>query len=129
MLKSSAITIAGCGRRIERRRKISLWRGRRSCRKRLLGSETFVRGKGRWFDVGGLDGGSGAALRSKHLPALRFHLLDFFLDSGDDVVEFLQIFEEVADVEEGVAIEANLHKGRLHAGKHARDTPFVDAAD
>jgi hypothetical protein len=45
------------------------------------------------------------------------------------VIVVFQIFEEVPDVEESVAIEADIHKGRLHAGKHARNATFVDAAD
>jgi hypothetical protein len=94
----------------------------------LVWRDYFVCGVGRRFDVRGFYRWSGR-LRGEHLPTLRLHLLNFFLDGGNDVVELFQIFEEVADVQEGVAIEANLHKGRLHAGKHARDAPFVDTAD
>ena len=67
--------------------------------------------------------------RRKHLAALLLHLFDFAFDGGDDVVVVFEIFEEVADVEEGVAIEADIHEGRLHAGQHARDAAFVDASD
>jgi hypothetical protein len=48
---------------------------------------------------------------------------------GDHVIEFLYFFQEVGDVQEGVAIEADLYEGRLHAGKHAGNFSFVDAAD
>lgn len=65
----------------------------------------------------------------EHLAALILHLLDFFLDGGDDVIQFLDIFEKIGDVQEGVAIEADIYESRLHAGKHARYTAFVDASN
>ena len=45
------------------------------------------------------------------------------------VIEPFNFFQEVADVQEGVAIESDFDEGRLHAGKHARHLAFVDAAD
>jgi hypothetical protein len=48
------------------------------------------------------------------------HILKFFL-----LVLFL---EEIGHVKERVALQSNVHKGRLHAGKHARNAPFVDGA-
>ena len=45
------------------------------------------------------------------------------------VIVIFKIFENVADVQEGVAIEANVHESGLHAGKHAGDAAFVDATD
>jgi hypothetical protein len=65
----------------------------------------------------------------KHLSTLVLHLLDFFFYGGDDVIEFLDFFEEVCYVEESVAIEADFHEGRLHAGKHAGDSSLVNTAD
>ena len=35
----------------------------------------------------------------------------------------------VGDVQEPVALEADVDEGRLHAGQHLRHTPFVDVAD
>jgi hypothetical protein len=61
--------------------------------------------------------------------ALLLHLLCFFFDRSNDVVVVFQIFEEVSDVEEGVAIESNFDEGRLHAGQHASDAAFVDASN
>jgi len=55
--------------------------------------------------------------------------MDLVFSGGNDVVEFFDVFEEIADVKESVAIEANLDEGRLHAGKHASDAAFVDATD
>jgi hypothetical protein len=45
------------------------------------------------------------------------------------VVVVLEIFENVADVQEGVAVQANVHESGLHAGEDAGDFSFVDAAD
>jgi hypothetical protein len=45
------------------------------------------------------------------------------------VVVIFQVFEYVADVEEGVAIEANIDERRLHSRKDAGDFAFVDAAN
>ena len=68
-------------------------------------------------------------LLRKHFAALLLHFLDFIFDGRDDVIVLLEIFEEIADVEKRVAIEADIHKGRLHAGQHARDAAFVNASD
>ncbi len=67
--------------------------------------------------------------RGKHLAALLLHLLYLALDRGDDVVVVFQVFKEVGDVQEGVAIEADIDEGRLHAGQHAGDAAPVDATD
>src|SRR6202022_302383 len=45
------------------------------------------------------------------------------------VIVVLEIFENIADVQEGVAVQANVYEGRLHAWKDAGDFAFVDAAD
>jgi hypothetical protein len=45
------------------------------------------------------------------------------------VIVVLEIFENVADVQEGIAVQADVHECRLHAGKNASDSAFVDAAD
>jgi hypothetical protein len=45
------------------------------------------------------------------------------------VVIVFEIFENVADVEEGIAIEADIDESGLHAGEDAGDSAFVDAAD
>jgi hypothetical protein len=81
------------------------------------------------FDISRLKSRNCGAGRGENLAALRFHLLGFLLYGGDNVVEFLDVFQEIADVEEGVAIEANLHKGGLHAWQHARHFAFVDASN
>jgi hypothetical protein len=45
------------------------------------------------------------------------------------VIVILEIFENVADVQEGIAIQANVDEGRLHARKDAGDAAFVDTPD
>ena len=81
------------------------------------------------FNVSGFECRGSRTIGGKDLAALVLHLLDLVLDCGDNVIEFLDVFQEIADVQEGVAIEADFDEGRLHAGKHACDTAFVDAAD
>jgi hypothetical protein len=44
-------------------------------------------------------------------------------------VIIFEVFENVADVEERVAIKTDVHESRLHSGKDAGDFSFVDAAD
>lgn len=79
--------------------------------------------------IHGLYGSLLSACRRVHLAALILHFLNFFFDRVDDMVEFLELLKEVGDVEESVTIEANVHKRRLHAGKHACDTALIDAAN
>jgi hypothetical protein len=45
------------------------------------------------------------------------------------VIVIFEIFENVADVKEGVAIEADIDESRLHAREDASYFSFVDAAD
>src|ERR1700741_1697746 len=41
----------------------------------------------------------------------------------------LEVFENVADVQESVAIQADVDESRLHAGEYPRYFSFVDASD
>src|SRR5271157_3732422 len=45
------------------------------------------------------------------------------------VIVVFEIFENVADVEESIAVEADINESGLHAGEYAGDSAFVDAAD
>jgi len=45
------------------------------------------------------------------------------------MIVVFEVFENVADIEKGVAVETNVHEGGLHAGEDAGDSSFVDAAD
>src|SRR5580704_6286330 len=45
------------------------------------------------------------------------------------VIVVFQIFENIADVEESIAIEADVNESGLHAGEDASDSTFVDAAN
>src|SRR5262249_31347803 len=45
------------------------------------------------------------------------------------VIVVFEIFENVADVQEGVAVETDIDEGGLHAGKDAGDAALVDATN
>ena len=45
------------------------------------------------------------------------------------VVVILEIFEDVAYVKKGIAIETDIDESGLHAGEDAGDSAFVDTAD
>ena len=45
------------------------------------------------------------------------------------VIVVFEIFKHVADVEKCIAIEADIHERRLHAGEDASDSTFVNAAN
>jgi hypothetical protein len=63
------------------------------------------------------------------VPVSRLGVLLPALLLGRHVVVLLEIFQEVADVQEGVGIAPDIHEGGLHAGQHACDFAFVDASD
>ena len=45
------------------------------------------------------------------------------------VIVILKIFENVTDVQEGVAIESDIDEGGLHTGEDACNAALVDATD
>jgi hypothetical protein len=45
------------------------------------------------------------------------------------VIVVLKVFEDVTDIEKGVAVETDVHEGGLHAREDASDSSFVDTAD
>jgi hypothetical protein len=45
------------------------------------------------------------------------------------MIIILEVLENVADVEEGVAIETDIDERRLHTGEDSGDSAFVDAAN
>jgi hypothetical protein len=45
------------------------------------------------------------------------------------LIVVFEVFKNVADVQERVAIQANIDEGRLHAWQDASDFAFVNAAD
>ena len=47
---------------------------------------------------------------------------------GVEVGGVAGLFHEVGDVEEGVALEADVHEGGLHAGEDAGDFAVIDGA-
>ena len=48
---------------------------------------------------------------------------------GLELLELLEGVDDVGDVEEPVALEADVDEGGLHAGQHLRDPALVDVAD
>jgi hypothetical protein len=74
-------------------------------------------------------GGLAVRRRRKHLAALLLHFFDLSFYRSNNVVVVFEIFQEIADVQEGIAIQADIYEGRLHAGKHARNTAFVNTPD
>jgi hypothetical protein len=72
-----------------------------------------------------------AAIRSrrrKHFAASRFRLAELRFRGGN-VVVFFEMFQKIADVQEGVAIEANVNEGRLHTRKNSGDSAFVKTSN
>ena len=83
------------------------------------------------MDRGGDMLGNHAAVgrgRRIHFAACRRRPVDLGLD-GSNVVVLLKMFQEIADVQEGVAIEADIHEGRLHTRKNSGDAAFVETSD
>jgi hypothetical protein len=68
-----------------------------------------------------LDGGAAAVAVSGRLLAGLFVAMA--------VIVIFQIFKNVADVQESVAIEADVNEGRLHAWEDSSNFSFVDASD
>ena len=55
--------------------------------------------------------------------------LHFRLSVVVAALELVKVADDVGDVEEAVALEADVDEGRLHAGQHLRDPALVDVAD
>jgi hypothetical protein len=103
---------------------------RRECRLSL----DWLRRLGRrrdWFRYR-LGGSRDSAIRSgRRIHFIAFRLrrpLHFGLDRGH-VVVLLKMFQEIADVQEGVAIEADVHKGRLHSRKNPGYSALVKTSN
>jgi hypothetical protein len=101
------------GRRVGARHSGSGRFGRRNCR-RAIGNDG--RGQRRSFRSGG------------HGLPRTVQLQDLFLHAGDDLVVLVVVFEEIGDVQEGIALQAYVDKCRLHARQHPRDSTFMDTA-
>src|SRR5213592_895101 len=59
------------------------------------------------------------------LPGMQSAFVDIGLD-GDAFLYVSDVFENLADVEESVAIQADVHESRLHAREDASNFSFVD---
>ena len=61
--------------------------------------------------------------------ALAVAVAPFVVVVGRELVELVHRVDHIVDVEEPVALQADVDEGRLHAGKDLRDPAFVDVAD
>jgi hypothetical protein len=95
---------------------------------RKFGVRALTVRHGAGFHIGRLQSGRGVIL-GEHVAALLFHLLNLVDNGGNDVVELFAFFQKIADIQEGVAIEADFHEGRLHAWQHTGYTALVNATD
>lgn len=48
---------------------------------------------------------------------------------GVAMIVVFEIFEDITDVKESIAIEADVNESGLHAGEDAGNSAFIDAAD
>jgi hypothetical protein len=78
-------------------------------------------------NVNGRTGFAGHRLRSRAMAVAVAIAGAVFMAVAMIVV--FQIFKNVTDIQEGVAVQADVHESGLHAGKDACDFSFVDAAD
>lgn len=91
------------------------------------GRRGFQRSKISWRSLRGF----GGSLQVRGRGRLRRGLLSFDsrLDRCRNVVVVFQIFQEIADVEEGVAVEADFYERGLHSRENSGDATFVDTSD
>ncbi len=103
-----------------------------------LGEEVGVGGFGGWSGKAGLVGTASAisSLAAVALAAILTLASAFIawgtgvssVGVGFEVGGVAGLFHEVRDVEEGVALQANVHEGGLHAGQDAGDSAVIDGA-
>ena len=89
----------------------------------LLGSRAFARFVSWWFCR---KSGLGSLILRL---GLRLSLISLGRGAvGGNVVQILCVFQlhKIRDIEEGVALQADVDKGRLHSRKHAGYASFVD---
>jgi hypothetical protein len=48
---------------------------------------------------------------------------------ADNLVVFVSVFEEIGNVEEGVSLQANIDKCRLHAWQNLGNSSSIDVAN
>ena len=70
-----------------------------------------------------------ARLDARRSPGAARENRDLVLVAGLEPVELLDGVDDLGDVEERVALEADINEGGLHAGQHLRDPALVDIAD
>ena len=66
--------------------------------------------------------------RGSGAPPLPVQLQRLVFDAADHLLVLLVILEEIGDVKERIALQADIDEGRLHSRQNARYATFVDAA-
>ncbi|MGD0365050.1 MAG: hypothetical protein ABSC93_29570 [Bryobacteraceae bacterium] len=100
----------------------------RACGGRNWGDGRFGRRLGRGQrDRGSLSYHRGQRRRGAQGSRSLFHLQDLLFDAGYDLVVFVVVLEEIRHVEEGIAIQADIHKGGLHPRQDARHAALMNA--
>ena len=111
--------------------RVAIIAARIAHRARTRGGSRFRRGRRLHDRLGGRPDfrkgrrGRGRGRRTS-LGTLQFE--DLVLHAGYNFVVFLGILEKIGDIEKGVAIETDIHKGGLHARQHSRNSTFVNAS-
>jgi hypothetical protein len=47
----------------------------------------------------------------------------------EDLIVFFLVLVEIGNIEEGISVQADIDKRRLHARQNAADSTFINAAD
>ena len=125
--ESSALAVSAFGRRLARTRGSRIW----DCGVVLLRFRILLKlrlaldSAHRGIILDNL-----VPLRTSSLHRLRTQILHATVgrdNLGHILVVFFQ-FHEIGNVEEGVAFQANVNEGRLHAGQHAGHPAFIDGS-
>jgi hypothetical protein len=77
---------------------------------------------------GSREGGDAMAAAAVTITIAAFTAVVTAVTVGLEVGGVVDLFHEVGDVKEGVAFEADVHKGGLHAGKDAGDAAVIDGS-
>ena len=93
-------------------------------------SRPRVRAPPRSGAAGTLAGAGAAQAAAARHCALRnaVQLEDLLLHAGHDLVVLLVVLEEIRNIEERIAVQADIDERRLHARQHPRHPAFVDAS-
>ena len=69
-----------------------------------------------------------ALAAGRKFPFRAFQSQHLGFDRAHHGVVFLSVFEEIRDIEERIAVQSNIDKGRLHSRQDAGNTSLMNAA-